>query len=329
MWRPWMRASASSRLSSLSAVSRRISTRGNPAAANSRSISSGVGNLAASMRLDRGEERLQPVGLEVVGMERADRDAAVVRHDAARLGERLRAVDEVEHERHRHAVEPAVTERQPLGARPPDADAGRERLARDGDHLGALVDAPRLRMRLADEGGEQPSRAAADVERRAGRGGHRARPSPRMPPTTRRRSAAACRRCGRGRRSRVGRPRSLLGLRASPGRGSAGRRGERAPARRARRRGSRSRRSPAARRWRGTLARLLRDLRAEVPGREVGQSEQPDARCLRGERSLRRGRVVRLAGALPLVGAERRLVDQQVDARSLPRRPRRPAPCRR
>ena len=67
-------------------------------------------------------------------------------------------------ERHRHPVEPAVTEWQPLGTAAPHADAGRERLARDGDHLGALVDAPGLRMRLADESGQQPSRATADVE---------------------------------------------------------------------------------------------------------------------------------------------------------------------
>ena len=171
----------------------------------------------------------------MVGVERADHDPTVVRHDATRLDERLRAIDEVEHERHRHPVEPPVTERQLLGCSPPDADAGGQRLACDGDHLGALVDAPRLGMRLGDEGGEQPPRPAADIEDA---------PAAKVTELDHRRERVPPRGVGRSQRvvdagagaevRWVGRAHSS-GWRVSPGRGFAGRRGERGPARRARR----------------------------------------------------------------------------------------------
>ena len=65
---------------------------------------------------------MQPVGVEVVRMERADHEPAVVRNDAPRLGEGARTVDEVQHERHRDTVEPSVAKRQLLCRPLPDAD---------------------------------------------------------------------------------------------------------------------------------------------------------------------------------------------------------------
>src|SRR4051794_34746495 len=114
--------------------------------------------------LDRGKERLQPVRLEVVGMERADRNAAVIRDYPPRLCEGQRTVDEVEHERHRDTVEPPVAERQPLGRALPHADACRERFACYGDHLCAAVETPCLCVSFTDEGGEQPPGPAADIQ---------------------------------------------------------------------------------------------------------------------------------------------------------------------
>ena len=184
------------------------------------------------------------------------------RHDPPRLGERLRPVDEVEHERHRDPVEPPVAERQPLGRALPHADAGRERLAGDGDHLRAGVDAPGLRVGLLDEGREQSSRAAADVEHA---------PAAEVAELDERRECLPPRRVGRAQRvvdPRAGAEVGCVGaltrrLGCAPGRGHAGRRAGRAPARRARGTGSRSRRSRAARPWRGTAGAPR--LRASAP----------------------------------------------------------------
>ncbi len=97
-------------------------------------------------------------------MEGADRNASVGSDDAPCLGERLRAIDEMQDERHRDAVEPTVAEREPFGHSPPNPDVARERLARDGHHLVARVDAPHLRSSLAAQRGGEPAGATSDVE---------------------------------------------------------------------------------------------------------------------------------------------------------------------
>ena len=53
------------------------------------------------------------------------------------------AVDEVNDERHRDAIEPAVAERQPFGRRQPDTHACRNALPRHGDHLRRSHRSPR------------------------------------------------------------------------------------------------------------------------------------------------------------------------------------------
>jgi hypothetical protein len=74
------------------------------------------------------------------------------------------AVDELEHQRHRHALEPAVLERKGLGAAELQPDAGRHLSARDLDHLRLGIDAPHLARVLLDQNGREPAGAAADVE---------------------------------------------------------------------------------------------------------------------------------------------------------------------
>src|SRR5262245_9242179 len=96
-------------------------------------------------RLERREELLQPVALEVERMERADREAAVRPEHPRRLAERAGAVDQVDDEPHQRPLEPAVLEREPLGRR--DLDRAHA-LARESGHLRLRLDAPYARPAL-------------------------------------------------------------------------------------------------------------------------------------------------------------------------------------
>ena len=231
------------------------------------------------------------------------------------------------HERHRDPVEPAVAERKPLGDSLADADAGRHRLAGDGDHLAARVDAPHLRAGLVGERGREPAGAAADVEHApAAEVAELDERGERLPPG---RVGRPQRVVDPGARAEVGTlPPSLTasgGCRAAPAAGAARDEHGVAPL------GERDLDHVEVARHDGVgeeLARLLGHLAAEVAARDVREGEQAHACLLRGERRLGGGRVPGLAGALPLVGAEGRLVDEQVDAGRPRRRPTRPVPCR-
>src|SRR5580765_5043412 len=111
-------------------------------------------------RLERREELLQPVALEVERVERADREPAVGPEDTRGLGERTGPLDEMHDEPHQRPLEPGVLERQPLRRR--DLDRAHA-LTCQRRHLRLGLDAPHARPAL-DERLGGPSGPAADVE---------------------------------------------------------------------------------------------------------------------------------------------------------------------
>src|SRR5580765_3522700 len=83
-------------------------------------------------RLERREELLQPVALEVERVEGADREPAVGPEYTRGLGERTRPLDEMHDEPHQRPLEPAVLEGELLRRR--DLDRAHA-LARQRRHL--------------------------------------------------------------------------------------------------------------------------------------------------------------------------------------------------
>ena len=115
-------------------------------------------------RAEGREVRIQPVAVKVLQREGCDRDPPAASKDPLRFGERCRAIKEVDDERHRDAIEPAVAEREPLRLPSANTDLGWDCLSRDGHHFATVVDRPHPSTCFRRErGGEAPG-ATADVQ---------------------------------------------------------------------------------------------------------------------------------------------------------------------
>ena len=335
MCRPWIRASAVSR--SISLLERQPrdldSRRSRPRAARASQLARASGTGPRRSALIDGKYGLQPVRVEVVGMKRADRDAPVAGDDPPRLGERLRTVDEVDDERHRR---PGRTSRRGTAAARrclPDADAGADasRARRRPSPRSRRCPRPSRGPRSASAAASLPVPQPTSSTRRprrspsstsASNAAHQAR-----------RPAAACRR-RRARAPKSGARSAAAHSLAAGGDRSAprGRRGAARDEHRLAALGERDLDQVEVARHDGVgeqLARLLRDLAAEVAAREMRQREQPDAAACAASAASAAVEWLVSRARCALVGAERRLVDEQVDARRGRRRRTPPAPCRR
>ena len=142
---------------------RRVSGSAKPAAA---SAAVSVGGIREALAVDLGDARDEagdPHGLEVVRVERADREAAARGEHACGLGERRDELDVLDDLAHEGPVEPAGLEREPLGLGLLEAAAGDVAALRDREHLGGGVDAPGAGAAGGERLGDA-ARAAADVE---------------------------------------------------------------------------------------------------------------------------------------------------------------------
>ncbi len=98
------------------------------------------------------------------GVERHDYEPAFAPEHAVELAKRERPVDEMAHEPHHGALEPAVAERQVLRPARLQPDRGGHVVGGDTQHLRLGVDAPHLRGGGLGERLAQATRAAAAVE---------------------------------------------------------------------------------------------------------------------------------------------------------------------
>ncbi len=115
-------------------------------------------------RLERREQPVQPEAVEVRRVEGGDERAAARREHAAELRQGPLPVDEMDGEPHHGALEPAVAERQLLGAALAHARALRHPSARDLDHRRLGVDRPDARGGSLGERRGEHAGPAADLE---------------------------------------------------------------------------------------------------------------------------------------------------------------------